>query len=89
MVYIILTLPDQNITEYHISVFILVSSHMRIVLCIPGPVGLMYSMHGVDLVLSFYSHLGKMMITVVTLIIILLKVSYLVERDRESQRKQE
>lgn len=73
MIYIILTLPDQNITEYHISVFILVSSHVRIVLRTPGPVGLMYSKHGVDLVLSFYSHLRKMMVTVITLIIILLK----------------
>jgi len=37
MVYIILTLPDQNIIEYHISIFILVSFHIKTVLRILEP----------------------------------------------------
>lgn len=60
-------------SEYHLSVFILVSFHIKIVCWIPGPVGLMYSTHGVmiDLVSYFHSALRKMMILVLTFIMIM------------------
>lgn len=60
-------------SEYHFSVLILVTFHVKIAHWIPEPVDLRYSVHGVmvDLVSYFHSDLRKMMILVVTLIMLM------------------
>lgn len=67
---------NQTSSEYYISMFILVSFHVKIIPWIPGPVGLVRSMCGtvIDLVSYLPSGLKMVMIVIIVIIVVTLVI---------------